>query len=428
MAELPASEIQYQQAHISDDRTTSIIVSNVICFVAACVAVSLRLISRRLSVVSMQADDYMILVALVRKPSLGLKGLIVSGFLAVSFISLHYGLGKHAILQKDPVAFAKVCVVPLFHFYMLSTTFLTVLSQSKATLAAEALYAPGIAPVKFSILLLYHRLFRNRRLNVALWCVGAFVLCMTIAAVPLAIFACVPIKGIWDPTVKSRCINFNTWIIFHGSQNVVTDFLILCLPIPLVWKLNMATSRKVQVTGIFMLGGFTTLASIIRLFSLDKVSFTDASWADVGGNLWSTVELCMGIVSACLPTLGPIGKVFFPKRQKKYFTPDQTTRSPNGDKSVSSKVPWADFRPVNHGNTSTARAFTLLDGSQEEFRSNWTTIAPSNKERSTDEGGMELNYRRCNDGEEQGQPMNSIKVTTDLEQNTFNSGKVMLPM
>ena len=33
---------------------------------------------------------------------------------------------------------------------------------------------------------------------------------------------------------------------------------------------------------------------------------TDAPWTDVDGGQWSVVELCIGIVCACVPTLRPL--------------------------------------------------------------------------------------------------------------------------
>lgn len=66
------SEIQSQLAHIHDNRSGQIITSGAICLSVAIVAVILRLISRRFAKArriskarSMQADDYMIISALV---------------------------------------------------------------------------------------------------------------------------------------------------------------------------------------------------------------------------------------------------------------------------------------------------------------------------------------------------------------------------
>ena len=59
-------EIQYQLAHIHEDRSNDIVVSHAICIVIAVVAVVLRFASRRICKAPILADDYMTIVALVR--------------------------------------------------------------------------------------------------------------------------------------------------------------------------------------------------------------------------------------------------------------------------------------------------------------------------------------------------------------------------
>lgn len=60
-----SKEIEYQIAHIDDDRSGTLIASHIICLVLAGIAVCLRLICRRMSKAAIQADDYMIIVAFV---------------------------------------------------------------------------------------------------------------------------------------------------------------------------------------------------------------------------------------------------------------------------------------------------------------------------------------------------------------------------
>lgn len=48
------------------------------------------------------------------------------------------------------------------------------------------------------------------------------------------------------------------------------------------------------------------VASIIRVPYIARTSLIDPSWSDTYGAIWSVVELTIGIVSACLPTLRPL--------------------------------------------------------------------------------------------------------------------------
>ena len=108
--------------------------------------------------------------------------------------------------------------------------------------------------MKLSVIFLYRRIFPNHWLRITLWIVGGFLVYMAIAADCLAVFKCLPLESIDDPTIKPRCINFGLWIVIHALHNVVTDFMLLFLPMPLVWRLNMTRTRKVQISGIFALG------------------------------------------------------------------------------------------------------------------------------------------------------------------------------
>ena len=62
-----AAEIQYMQEHIGDDKSTSIIVANVLCVVAAYIAVILRFVSRRFVLAGLKADDWWIVAGLVKQ-------------------------------------------------------------------------------------------------------------------------------------------------------------------------------------------------------------------------------------------------------------------------------------------------------------------------------------------------------------------------
>ncbi|MCJ1450945.1 hypothetical protein MMC28_001279 [Mycoblastus sanguinarius] len=273
MPEPLPSEIQQELEHIHDNRAPDIVVSYAICASMAYIAVIMRLIARRISKAPLQADDHMILVALV----------IATGQLIVGCYAVHLGCGKHVILLKDPTAYAK-CVI-----------------------AVEVLYTIGAAAVKFSVLLLYRRVFGSaRRFTILLWALGVFILCYSIAQALVATFQCRPINAAWDMRVRGTCVNSDLAAIVPGVINVIADFVTVFLPIPLIWSLHMEKKWRIQLVGIFLLSGFVCIASIYRVTVLNRISMVDASWADVESAIWAMVENCIAIVSASLPTMRPI--------------------------------------------------------------------------------------------------------------------------
>ena len=65
---------------------------------------------------------------------------------------------------------------------------------------------------------------------------------------------CSPISDFWSKPIDHRhCINISIHEYFAISS-IILDVLILCMPWPMVWRLQMALKHKVAVLSIFMLG------------------------------------------------------------------------------------------------------------------------------------------------------------------------------
>jgi hypothetical protein len=85
---------------------------------------------------------------------------------------------------------------------------------------------------------------------VAIFIVGGWALSQTF----VGIFACTPVRGFWDTTIESKCIpNIPQWYI-NAAGNIITDVAVFVLPIPAIWKLQLAKPQKVFLFGIFGLG------------------------------------------------------------------------------------------------------------------------------------------------------------------------------
>ncbi|CAD6581203.1 MAG: hypothetical protein ASARMPRED_000444 [Alectoria sarmentosa] len=248
MSALSNQEIEYELAHASDNRGPTLIAAYAVCLSLAYVAVTLRFISRRKSRNALMADDWMSVVGL----------LFTSGQVA-GFILI------------------------------------------------EVFYTAAAAAIKFSTLLLYQRIFdSNKRLMIACWIVAAVVSSYSIAQIVMSIFQCAPVHKAWNPATPGTCLDTFVAATTPAAVNVVADFATVFLPMPLIWGMHMQWKRKVQLLGIFMLGGFVIFASIWRAATVKDLSHLDASWTNVNPCIWSIVENGIGIVSTCLPTLRPL--------------------------------------------------------------------------------------------------------------------------
>lgn len=274
---LPPEEAQYQLAHIHDSKRFSIAIAYIITFPISFMAIIMRFVSRRISQTRYGADDWIMVVALF---------LHIMASIPAFLAAFSYGGGQHAILmtEKDPVRFAK------------------------SAFATEIMYAPVIGAVKIGTLLLFARIFPGQKFRRMLWAVGLFILTYSTIMVITITFQCRPINRAWDPTVKAECIEINKVFIVMGSVNVLTDLLILCLPLPQVWKLQIRRETKLQLIGIFSIGSFVTVVSIYRIPQLRRLSLYsyDPTWIDFEPELWSIVEISAAMLGGSAITYRPL--------------------------------------------------------------------------------------------------------------------------
>ena len=76
-----------------------------------------------------------------------------------------------------------------------------------------------------------------------------------IVALFIAIFECTPVAFYWDKSIEGgKCINQNQFYRWNGVANLLIDFMILSLTMPMVWRLNLGIRQKISLSSIFLLG------------------------------------------------------------------------------------------------------------------------------------------------------------------------------
>lgn len=196
-------------------------------------------------------------------------------------------------------------------------------------MALQLLYFSVAVSTKTSLLLLYYRIFGVIRwfrwLLVAVWCV---VLLYFVVSVPVAIFQCRPVAFYWNKSIKNgSCINRYQFYRWNGVANLLLDFIIWSLTMPVIWHLGLNTRQKLSLSAVFLLGllsvslqiwlfreitclansfGSACVASVIRVVAFDWVNYNDVTYTIGPGGIWTTVEQSVGIICASLPTTRPL--------------------------------------------------------------------------------------------------------------------------
>ncbi|PVI06421.1 hypothetical protein DM02DRAFT_514823, partial [Periconia macrospinosa] len=206
----------------------------------------------------------------------------------------------------------------------LSSSVLTIdqmITQTKTVLAVEILYYLAVAWIKLSICFCYLRIAAVPSFKLATIYTVWFLAIFCGVCIICTLTQCLPLHKMWDftGTVQGKCVNTTALFYATSSINIITDFWILCLPAPTLLRIQRPKHEKLALIVVFSLGAFSCIASIVRLHSIRIYTDSEDPFYDsVPVNLWSMVEVNMGIWCASIPAL----KALVTYHQRKATTQD----------------------------------------------------------------------------------------------------------
>jgi hypothetical protein len=182
----------------------------------------------------------------------------------------------------------------------------------KMLIVYQVVYYNAMVLAKLSYLFFYLRIFVTKGFRIAAWvCMGCA--CAYWAGSTLQIFfICQPFQKNWNPTLPGHCASQNVAFSTIGAFNLITDVMIMVLPLHFIWKLQMSTATKLALYGIFGLGLFISAITIIRIRVLTTVDFLDLPYSMIWAAFWSVTEPALANLNACVPMLRPVFKAAFP--------------------------------------------------------------------------------------------------------------------
>lgn len=75
-----------------------------------------------------------------------------------------------------------------------------------------------------------------------------------ILAIILTSVSCIPTSKAWQPWIDGHCFDRRITDILTAWVNLLMDLVVLILPQPIIWKLNMTRNRKIGVSLVFSAG------------------------------------------------------------------------------------------------------------------------------------------------------------------------------
>ncbi|KAF4949524.1 hypothetical protein FGADI_8821 [Fusarium gaditjirri] len=172
---------------------------------------------------------------------------------------------------------------------------------------------------KATILLLMARVFAveprvAKGIKILIW--ALFVAYIPIQI--LRIVTCYPIRTYWDPDVRNaRCLNQRKIFFSDLSLSIVTDLVILLIPIPLTWKLRMSIGKRIKIILLLGAGGIATALTLFRVAkAVDFLNSDDITVDYTPIGILTALEIAIGFVCACLPSLNLVIEHHVRKRRR----------------------------------------------------------------------------------------------------------------
>ena len=127
-------------------------------------------------------------------------------------------------------------------------------------MADGLLYVVSVTFAKLAILIFMYRIFRIvPKFRYTAWTIGVIMALWAFISVLLVIFSCRPVAAAFDYSVRmlptTVCpISAPRVEIVFGFCNIFVDFMLLVMPMPLLWTLHMNKAKKIGVSVVFANG------------------------------------------------------------------------------------------------------------------------------------------------------------------------------
>ncbi|KAL7791486.1 putative PTH11-type G-protein coupled receptor protein [Trichoderma ceciliae] len=182
----------------------------------------------------------------------------------------------------------------------------------------EIIYLVEMPLIKLSLSLFYLYVFPGTNIRRLLMGTAIFNVIFGVAFVITAMVQCIPLNFYWaqyyDDPPQGICIDLNKFAWANAGMGLAVDLWMIVLPLWQVRRLNLHWKKKIGVIFMFLIGAFVSVISLLRLKSvIFFANLINPTWDQWNVAWWSTMEVNIGIICTCLPTVRLILKRMFPR-------------------------------------------------------------------------------------------------------------------
>ncbi|KAJ5948951.1 hypothetical protein N7454_002258 [Penicillium verhagenii] len=279
---MPSDSESYTTEYLNEYCGGELIATAVVFMVLEIAFSTIRWYAKRRQEVPIGLDDWFIWPALVVNLILCIEGLIL--------IPLA-GVGRHlVVIEKHSPE--------------------KLIAWAKGVYACVWIWALAVALPKMSILGFYLRFFKSPYERAICYFL-MFVTAACFVGIGLtATFACTPVSYQWEqtkPGATGKCINVTVFYDWMSFPNIVTDAILLFLPLPMIFRLHLPRHQKAGLVLIFATGGAGIITSCLRFATFyNNNALEDNTWTSVQLLKWTDIEPGIYFLAACMPSFGPL--------------------------------------------------------------------------------------------------------------------------
>jgi hypothetical protein len=266
---------------IENSRQVAIIVTSVFSIVIPTILVGLRFYVRQTLHRKLDASDLCIFAALIFT-----IGLHIDMFVLV-FLG-GFGFHGYEIIQRFGMD--------------------TLVLFLKGILAFPIIWNITVCLSKLSVLFMYMTVISVRKMIIACRIVGFVIILWNLGGVLGALLLCRPFALNWDKTLEGTCGDNRLFYMWLGAINVVAEAVVLLLPVPFLYQLQLKRAKKIIVIGLFSIGWMTCAVTIYRQITLPHLYFEDMTYTGVLATIFTGIEPAVALSLACIPFLRPLVK------------------------------------------------------------------------------------------------------------------------
>ncbi|KAL8955342.1 MAG: hypothetical protein Q9183_006690 [Haloplaca sp. 2 TL-2023] len=151
----------------------------------------------------------------------------------------------------------------------------------------------------------------SRKWMYAHWAFFGVIAAFTTTAVFLVTFQCVPVAAGFDSIATGKLETAPKCLteaqVNHPLTiwNTVMDFMLLFVPVIVLWKVQIPWSTKIRLFLLFSVGAVCCFAAVMRQVSQQRLN-TDFTYNYTALVYWSLADLGMSLIVASLPVLSSV--------------------------------------------------------------------------------------------------------------------------